>query len=106
MVLQTQSRSSSEKGYIAGTRPWNFDASISAASPCKTSNKYAQYHSESPIYKDPEKTKIAKPGDGMRRALGAGIVLGTKNVGLESLSAHALLLDKWPRLSSSPPFRT
>ena len=51
------------------------------------------------------------PDDGVCRALGAGVVLmsvlGTKNVGLESLSAHALLLlVKWLRLSSSPPFRT
>ena len=36
MILQTQSRSSSEKGYIADTRPRNFDASITAASPCKS----------------------------------------------------------------------
>ena len=42
MILQTQSRSSSEKGYIADTRPRNFDASVSAASPCKTNNNYAQ----------------------------------------------------------------
>ena len=47
------------------------------------------------------------PGDGMCRALGAGVVLmsvlGRKKLGLESLSAHALLV-KWLRLSSSPPF--
>ena len=42
MILQTQSRSSSEKGYIADTRPRNFDASISAASPCKTNNNAQQ----------------------------------------------------------------
>ena len=29
----------------------------------------------SPIYKDPEKTKIVKPGDGMRRALEAVILM-------------------------------
>ena len=50
------------------------------------------------------------PGDGVRLALGAGVVLmsvlGAKNVGLESLFAHGLLLVKWLRLASSPPFRT
>ena len=38
MILQTQIRSSSEKGYIADNRPRNFDAGISAAFPCKTNN--------------------------------------------------------------------
>ena len=31
--------------------------------------------SESPIYKDPEKTEIAKPGDGVRRALEAVVLM-------------------------------
>ena len=42
IILQTQSRSSSEKGYIADTRPLNFDAVISSASPCKTKNNNSQ----------------------------------------------------------------
>ena len=42
MILQTQSHSSSEKGYIADTGPRNFDAGISAASPYKTNNNNAQ----------------------------------------------------------------
>ena len=33
-----------EKGYIADTRPGNFEAGISAASPCKTINNDAQQH--------------------------------------------------------------
>ena len=74
MVLQTQSRSSSEKGYIADTRPRNFDASISAASPAKPIIT-THSSSESPIYKDPVKTKIAKPGDGVRRALEAVVLM-------------------------------
>ena len=31
--------------------------------------------SESPIYKDPAKTKVAKPGDGLRRALEAVVLM-------------------------------
>ena len=58
MILQTQSRSSSEKGYIADTRPRNFDAGISAASPYKTNTNMMHSSSKSPIYKVPEKTKL------------------------------------------------
>ena len=46
-----------------------------------------------------KKTKIAKPGDGVRRALEAP---SSANVGLESLSAHALLLIVAPALLVSP----
>ena len=58
MILQTQSRSSSEKGYIADTRPRNFDAGIFLP-------RLLAKPIISPIYKDPEKTKIAILGDGV-----------------------------------------